>query len=234
MLGIGWIVLQPLAMILIYTVIFSQVMKAKLHGADGSYTYSIYLCSGIITWGLFAEIIQRSQSIFIDNANLLKKVSFPRLTLPIIVVATALLNFSIVFGLFLIFLVMTGNMPGLAVFSIFPLLLVEVIFAGSLGLAIGIFNVFFRDTGQISGLLLQIWFWATPIAYPASILPESLRPWMAMNPMYHLVSSYQDIFVSNKAIIFEDVSLPAALATVLAFFTIVLYRRHAGDIVDEL
>ena len=90
MLGIAWTVLQPLAMIFVYTVIFSQVMRAKLPGVEGSFSYSIYLCAGIITWGLFTEIIQRSQSVFLDNANLIKKLSFPRLTLPIIVVAIIL------------------------------------------------------------------------------------------------------------------------------------------------
>ena len=114
MLGIAWTVLQPLAMILIYTVIFTQVMKAKLPGVEGTFSYSIYLCAGIITWGLFAEIIQRSQSVFLDNANLLKKLSFPRLTLPVIVVASALLNFSIIFGLFMLFLLVTGTVPALS------------------------------------------------------------------------------------------------------------------------
>jgi len=135
MLGIAWTVLQPLAMILIYTVIFTQVMKAKLPGVEGTFSYSIYLCAGIIPWGLFAEIIQRSQSVFLDNANLLKKLSFPRLTLPVIVVASALLNFSIIFGLFMLFLLVTGNVPGLSILAMIPLLAIHVLFAVGLGLS---------------------------------------------------------------------------------------------------
>lgn len=234
MLGIAWTVLQPLAMILIYTVIFSQVMKAKLHGLEGDFAYSIYLCAGIITWGLFSEIIQRSQSVFLDNANLLKKLSFPRLILPVIVVSTALLNFAIVFGIFLIFLLITSNFPGMTILAMIPLLAVQVLFAVGLGVTLGVLNVFFRDVGQLSGLLLQFWFWATPIVYIASILPEWLRPWMNLNPMYHVMQGYQNIFVANQWPDWQNLALLALFSMGLALYAVSLFSRHAGEIVDEL
>lgn len=234
MLGVLWTVLQPLAMILIYTVVFSQVMKTRLQGVEGNFAYSMHLCAGIITWGLFAEIIQRSQSVFIENANLLKKLSFPRLTLPVIVVATALLNFFIVFGLFLGFLLITGNFPGVTIFAMIPLLCVQVLFAAGLGVTLGVLNVFFRDAGQLSGLLLQFWFWATPIVYPASILPEWLMPWMNLNPMYHLMQGYQKIFVANQFPDWQNLALVAIASTGLALYAVVLFRRHSGEMVDEL
>lgn len=234
MLGIAWPVLQPLAMILIYTVIFSQVMKAKLHGVEGDFAYSIYLCAGIITWGLFYEIIQRSQSVFLDNANLLKKLCFPRLALPVIVVATALLNFSIVFGIFLIFLLITGNFPGMAIIAMVPLLAVQVLLAVGFGVTLGVLNVFFRDIGQLSGVLLQFWFWATPIVYIASILPEWLRPWMNLNPMYHIMQGYQNIFVANQWPDWQNLALLTLFSMGLATYAVYFFRRHAGEIVDEL
>ncbi len=83
--GALWTVLNPLSMIVVYTVIFSQVMRARLPGVDDGLAYSVYLCAGLLTWGLFAEITSRSQSMFIENANLLKKISFPRICLPVIV-----------------------------------------------------------------------------------------------------------------------------------------------------
>ena len=107
LLGAAWTVINPLAMIVVYTVIFSQIMRARLAGVDGAFAYSIYLCSGVLTWGLFAEIVSRAQNVFLENANILKKLSFPRLCLPVIVVANALLNFSIIFGLFTLFLLIT-------------------------------------------------------------------------------------------------------------------------------
>lgn len=234
MLGVAWTVLQPLAMILIYTIIFSQVMKAKLHGVEGDFAYSIYLCAGIITWGLFSEIIQRSQSVFLDNANLLKKLSFPRLTLPVIVVATALLNFFIVFGLFLLFLLITNNFPGMTIFAMIPLLAVQVLFAIGLGVTLGVLNVFFRDVGQLVGMLMQLWFWATPIVYPASILPEWLRPWVNLNPMYHVIQGYQNIFVANQWPDWQNLALLSLFSMGLAMYAISLFSSHAGEIVDEL
>src|SRR4051812_25889914 len=84
MLGAAWLVLQPLAQILVYTLIFANVMRARLPGVDTTFGYSVFLCAGILTWALFAEIIARSQGMFLDYANLLKKLSFPRIVLPVI------------------------------------------------------------------------------------------------------------------------------------------------------
>ena len=233
-LGIVWILLQPLAMIFVYTIVFSQVMKPKFDGLEGEFAYSIYLCTGIIVWNLFAEIIQRTQSVFLDNANLLKKISFPRLTLPVIVVVTALLNFVIVFGVFLLFLIITGNQPGSVFFSMIPLLVILVSFAAALGVTIGVLNVFFRDAGQLSSLLLQLWFWGTPIVYPVSILPDWLRPWMSINPMYHLIQACQNILVFHRLPDWQDLLLLGFISVGLSIYALRFFRRHVDELVDEL
>ena len=79
LLGAVWTIIKPLSMIVVYTVIFSQIMRAKLPGVDTKFAYSIYLCAGVLTWGLFTETVSRLQNIFLEQANLLKKISFPRL-----------------------------------------------------------------------------------------------------------------------------------------------------------
>src|SRR5690606_23643472 len=150
--------LNPLAMIVVYTVIFSQVMRSRLPGVDSTFAYSIFLCAGLLTWGMFAEITGRAQNIFIENANLLKKLTFPRLCLPVIVVATAALKFLIIFGIFTSFLVVTGNFPGMVFVALIPLLLLLGVVAIGLGVVLGVLNVFFRDVGQFYGILLQFWF----------------------------------------------------------------------------
>ena len=104
LLGAVWAILNPLALIAVYTLIFSQVMRARLPGIEGTFGYSIYLCAGLLSWGYFAEVTTRGQNMFIENANLLKKMSFPRLCLPVIALATATVNFAIIFGLFCLFL----------------------------------------------------------------------------------------------------------------------------------
>ncbi len=175
LLGAAWPILNPLAMVTVYTIIFSSVMQAKLPGIDGSFAYSIYLCSGLLTWGLFAEITGRGQNVFLENANLLKKLNFPRLCLPLIVVFNATLNFGIVFGLFLLFLLLTGHLPGWPLLGIIPVLILQIAFSIGLGITLGVLNVFFRDVGQFFGIILQFWFWFTPIVYPITISAARLR-----------------------------------------------------------
>jgi lipopolysaccharide transport system permease protein len=233
-LGFAWNLLQPLTMILIYTLVFSQLMRTRLDGSNSPFAYGIHLCAGIFTWNLFAEIIQRSQTMFLDNANLLKKLRFPRMALPLIVVSTALLNFSIVLLLFLGFLLVSGNFPGIGLWALLPLLVIQILFSMGLGLAMGVLNVFFRDVGQLSGLALQLWFWATPIVYPASILPSWLLPWMQLNPMYHLMRGYQTVFSGTRSLDWASLLLPTVVSLLVCGWALGLFLRHAGDIVDEL
>ena len=234
LLGAAWTVINPLAMIIVYTVIFSQIMKAKLPGVDTTFAYSIYLCAGILTWGLFAEIVGRAQNTFLENANLLKKLSFPRLCLPVIVVANAGLNFAIIFGLFSAFLVLSGNFPGWPYLALLPLLAILVAFAIGLGITLGVLNVFFRDVGQFFGIFLQFWFWLTPIVYPVSILPERLQPYMNLNPMARLINAFQVILVNGQWPNWYSLWPVVVLAILLCLLGFGLFRRHAGEMVDEL
>ncbi len=234
LLGAAWTVINPLAMIVVYTVIFSQIMKTRLAGVDSVFAYSIYLCAGILTWGLFAEIIGRAQNVFLDNANILKKLSFPRLCLPVIVVANALLNFSIIFGLFTAFLLITNNFPGWSYFSLFPILFIQITFAIGLGLTIGVLNVFFRDVGQFFGIFLQFWFWLTPIVYPISIIPEAVRPLFQLNPMAIIIEGYQTILVNKLQPDWHGLLMVFFVAIILCIFAFRLFRKRAGEMVDEL
>ena len=234
LLGGAWTVINPLAMIVVYTVIFAQVMRAKLPGVDSTFAYSIYLCAGVLTWGLFAEIIGRAQNMFLDHANLLKKLSFPRLCLPVTVVANASLNFAIVFALFTVFLLITGNFPGWAYLGLLLVLAIQIAFAIGLGISLGVLNVFFRDVGQFFGIFLQFWFWLTPIVYPASILPDSMRPLMAYNPMATLTAAYQTILVTGQWPNWQSLWPVALLSLLLCALGFRLFKTHAGEMVDEL
>ncbi len=234
LLGAAWTVLNPLSMIVVYTVIFSQVMRARLPGVDNSFAYSIHLCAGLLTWGLFAEIVSRAQNTFIDNANLLKKLSFPRLCLPVIVVANALVNFAIVFGLFTLFLLVSGNFPGIAYLAMLPLLALLVLFSIGLGITLGVLNVFFRDVGQFFGIFLNFWFWLTPIVYAANILPEPVRALMYLNPMARLIEAFQTILVQGSWPDWSSLWPVFVLSLIVCLLGFSLFRKHAGEMVDEL
>ena len=234
LLGAAWTVLNPLAMIVVYTVIFSQVMRTRLPGTDSSFAYSIYLCAGVLTWGLFSEITGRAQNVFLEHANLIKKISFPRICLPVIVVLNAGVNFAIIFGLFLAFLVFSGNFPGLVFLGTLPVLAIQVLFSIGLGMVIGVLNVFFRDVGQFFGVLLQFWFWFTPVVYTASILPEWVQAYLRFNPMTPVIQAYQAIFVHAAWPEWGTLLFPAVFGLLLCVFGMRLFRKRVGEIVDEL
>lgn len=234
LLGAAWTVINPLSMIFVYTVIFSQLMHSKLPGIDNTFAYSIYLCAGVLTWGLFAEIVTRAQNTFLEHANLLKKLSFPRLCLPVTVVANALLNFAIVFGLFSIFLLIIGSFPGVVYLALIPALAILVLFAIGLGISLGVLNVFFRDIGQFFGIVIQFWFWFTPIIYPITILPESVRSLMSYNPMANLIGAFQTILVTGQWPAWQGLLPITILAIAMCALGMHLFRKHAGEMVDEL
>jgi lipopolysaccharide transport system permease protein len=234
LLGAAWNIINPLAMIVVYTVIFAQVMRAKLPGVDSTFAYSIYLCAGVLTWGLFAEMVSRGQNMFLDNANLLKKINFPRITLPIIVVLNASLNFVIVAALFLVFLVFSNNFPGWVLLGALPVLALQIAFAMGLGMVLGVLNVFFRDVGQFFGIFLQFWFWFTPVVYPASILPDAIKPYMNLNPMAPVIGAYQTIFVNQQWPQWQNLWLTAVLAILLSALGWHLFKKNVGEMVDEL
>lgn len=234
LLGVAWTVLNPFAMIVVYTVIFSEVMRAKLPGVSENFSYSIYLCAGLLPWGLFTEIVNRGQNIFLENSGLIKKINFPRICLPIISVINSIINFLIIYALFLLFLILFGFWPGKVFLGIFPVMIVLVLFSTGLGITIGVLNVFFRDVGQIFGIALQFWFWLTPVVYSYDILPEKIKPLMKLNPVFHILHACQDVFLNKKWPAWIDMIYPAILGILLCIVGLYLFRQHSGEMVDEL
>ncbi|MFI8224099.1 ABC transporter permease [Pseudomonas sp. NPDC085632] len=232
--GALWPIFNPLSMIIVYTVIFSHIMRARLPGVDDGMAYSIYLCAGLLAWGLFSEITLRSQNMFLDNANLLKKISFPRVCLPVIVLINAGINFAIIIGLFLGFLLVTGRWPGMALLALVPLVALQMMLCAGLGMVLGVLNVFFRDVGQLFGICLQFWFWLTPIVYPISILPEWLQGLLQFNPLTNLIASYQNVFLYGQWPLWSSLLPAFVIGAVFCAIGLRLFRQRVGEMVDEL
>lgn len=229
-----WIVANPLATIFIFTVIFANIMRPSLPGHDSPYAYSIYLCAGVLAWNLFSELLSRCVGIFVEHGNLLKKMHFPKLVLPIMVITSGFLNFCIVFALFLLFLAFSGNFPGWIVWATLPVLAVQMALTAGLGMFLGTLNVFYRDVQQSTALVLQFWFWLTPIVYAASGLPDSVKRALEWNPMWPLVRAYQTIFLEHKAPDWLGLAFPAAVSVLFLFLGVLSFHRLQGEIVDEL
>lgn len=233
--GAFWAVASPLAMIVIYTVVFSQLMRPTLAGHENMrFAFGVYLCAGVLAWGLFAEMLGRLTSVFQEHGNLIKKSNFPRVCLPAIVALSALLNFGILLAVYLAFLGIVGHWPGWVLLALVPLVLLQVLFTLGLGVLLGTLNVFFRDVAPATAVVLQFWFWLTPIVYTIQSLPEATRAVVQLNPLQPLIAAYQTLFLDRTMPDFAAL-LPLGLLTVLlvvggaAFFL-----ARVGELVDEL
>jgi len=234
LLGAFWAIINPLAIVFIYILIFSQVMPVRMAGASTPFSYGIYLCSGIFAWSLFSQITDRSVSMFTQQAGLLKKVNFPRICLPVLAVAQPVVDFGIVFALFVLSLAAMGRFPGMPILAVLPLLGILVLLAAGLGLILGILNVFFRDAEQIFRIVVQFWFWLTPVVYPMTVLPDEVAAVVSWNPLTPLMTGLQDVLSGGRWPDGASLVYPAIFALVLCVAGVSLFRRHAGDIADEL
>lgn len=235
LLGAFWSVANPIAMIVIYTVIFGQLMHPSLAGHENTqFAFSIYLCAGVITWGLFAEMLGRLNSVFLEHGNLIKKANFPRICLPAIVAVSALLNFAIVFALYLLFLAVIGHWPGWSLLAVLPLLALQILFTLGLGIFLGTLNVFFRDVGQLTGIVLQFWFWLTPIVYTFGSLPEAARTALQYNPLQPLMAAYQTVFLDRHIPDFANLVPLVVLTLLFLILGARFFLSRVGELVDEL
>lgn len=233
-LGGLWMILHPLSQVLIFAFVLSAVLSAKLPGIDNQYAYAIYLMAGILGWSLFAEIVNRCLTLFIDNGNILKKLVFPRIALPLIVTGSALVNNALLFVAILAIFGALGHLPGTALIWLPALMAVNIALALGLGLALGVLNVFMRDIGQIVPVILQFLFWFTPIVYMANIIPEQYRTWLVFNPMIPIVTGYQNVLLYNRAPDWSGLGVIALIALTLLAFSLLLFRKASPEMVDQL
>jgi lipopolysaccharide transport system permease protein len=196
-LGSYWNLIHPLMMIIIYTVIFSRVMKAKLGGEQDTFAYSIYLCSGIFAWNLFSEVVNRCSMSLIENAGFLKKIALP----PFIVFGasflSALVNFCISFAIFSLFLFFARPVDPLNYILAILVTALLGLFGLGMGVFLGCLNVFLRDVQQMIALLFQLWFWFTPIVYLNSVLPDFAQKILLFNPAFPFIESLHILIFQN-------------------------------------
>jgi lipopolysaccharide transport system permease protein len=233
-LGAIWPIVHPLALIAIYTLVFSGVMRPQLAGHESRFAYSIYLTSGFIAWSLFSDLLGRSVGIFVHNAELLKKVSVHKLAFPIIAALSAFVQAGILFACFALFRVFTGSFPGVEMVAIVPVLAIAALFAMGLGLFLSTINVFYRDVEQATSLVVQFWFWLTPIVYPATSLPAPVQSILSWNPMWPVVRAMQAIVLDHRFPDWLSLAYPLGLAIVFALLARTTFERLANELVDEL
>lgn len=233
-LGAMWMILNPLAQVLIYALVLSAVLKAKLPGIDSQYAYAIYLLAGMVGWSLFVEIVGRSLNVFIENGNLIKKVSFPKLALPLIIIGSSLINYFLLFISMLVIFAFLGHVSLDAIFWIPLLIIITLVLAIGIGLLLGTLNVFIRDIGQIMGIFLQFWFWLTPVVYSLTMVPEKYHNLFFINPVSGIVVSYHDVLVYNRSPNIELLLYPTIIGLVFFALAWFLYSKANEEMADVL
>ena len=190
-LGVMWSFLNPLLQLAVYAVIFGALL------AGGDRTYHIYICVALIPWTYFTTTVSQAAFTIIGNADIIKKVYFPREILPISVVTSGAVNFMISTIIILAFVLFSGM--GLTKYVLlYPLiLLIQYILLLGTSFIVSSITVYVRDLEHIIGIILMVAFYGTPIVYKIEQLPENLQIIMQLNPMTHLINAYRDIFYNQ-------------------------------------
>jgi lipopolysaccharide transport system permease protein len=196
--GVAWNVINPLAQILIYTVVFSQIMAVRIPGVGSRAGFALYLCAGLLPWAAFSECIMRGANAFIENASYLKKLPIPEqvFVAQSAVAATVFLGISM--ALLGIVTVSTGSAPSLTWLGVPAVLILFQGFGFGLGLIFSTLNVFIRDIVQVLGIALQLWMWLTPVVYVKEILPAAMQRFVRHNPAYPFIDALQRMIVGGQ------------------------------------
>ncbi len=233
-LGGLWMLVHPLSMVLIYTLILSAVLSSKLPGIDNQFAYAIYLISGMLGWTLFTDIVQRCLGVFIEYSNQIKKINFPKITLPIIVTGTSFIGYIILLVIALIAFALLSHLHWSGLIWLPILTLVTLMFALSIGMILGTLNVFVRDLGQLMSIVLQLLFWFTPIVYPAHIVPESIQFLLPFNPLYHIVDAFHQVLAYHSSPNVMSLLAVFVLSCILSIAAVFIYRRAQSEMMDVL
>ena len=207
-LGVLWSFLNPLLQITVYAIVFPLILR------NNQENYVIFLCCGLIPWTFFATSINRAAFSFVENGNILKKVYFPREIVPISVVTSEAINFLISTIIILGFVIFGGL--GITKYVVlYPLvLLVQYFIVLAISIVISSICVYLRDLQHFIGVALQLLFYAAPVVYAPSTIPDNFQWILKFNPMTYIINAYRDIFYNQQMIELKPLLIVFALAII--------------------
>jgi lipopolysaccharide transport system permease protein len=186
-LGFAWAVLQPLLTMLVFTVFLGRLAKVPSDGIP----YPIFSYLGLLPWMYFANALTRSSMSLVSNANLVSKVYFPRVLIPLSGTLSALVDFLIAFAVLGVLMAWYRIVPAPEALLLIPLTLLTALAAMGVGMWLAALNVQYRDVQHAIPFLVQVWMYATPVVYPASLVPEKWRVFFALNPLAGIIEAYR-------------------------------------------
>ncbi len=227
-LGFLWTFINPLLMLVVYTMIFKFVMRVTVPH------YAVFMFIGLLSWNMFATTVAASSSVVVRQSSLVKKIYFPREVLPLSVVGGSLINYLLSLLILLPVLIMNGYTPT-SLWLFFPLiLLVEVLFSCGLALAFSALTVFLRDLEHMLGIFLMAWFYVTPVVYSLAMIPPKMMEVFKLNPMTDVVLALQQIFYYGSPPNWKMLVYGAGVSVVMLLFGwgifVKLNRRFAEEV----
>jgi lipopolysaccharide transport system permease protein len=227
-LGACWAIAQPLFTVAIFTVIFGHFAKIPTDGAP----YALFAGSAIVLWTYFAESVRRSATGLVTEAELIRKIYFPRLVIPLATVVSPMVDFAIALVVMLALMLWYGVVPGWHIVLAIPTLAVTAMLALGVSLWLGPINVRFRDVKHTLPFLIQIWMYASPIVYAASIVPASVRWVYALNPMVGLIEAFRFAILGGTVPDLFALAVSVTVASVLLLTGLIFFRRMERSFAD--
>ncbi|MGA8597457.1 MAG: ABC transporter permease [Bryobacteraceae bacterium] len=221
-LGVAWAILQPLLLMIVYTIIFSVVTKMPSEGAP----YAIFVYTALLPWTFFSTSITTAATCLVAHNNLITKVYFPREILPLTYVLAALFDFFMAATVLAVLLAFYRVPVGAGVFLVCPLMAVAFAFSLAMALFLSAFQVRFRDIGIAMALLMQLWLYATPVVYPLSVVPKRYLWFYLLNPMAGVVENFRQVVLRHSAGN-ATILLPGLLVCALLLPAAYLYFKTA-------
>jgi len=221
-LGAGWAVLQPLMGMVVFTVVFGRFARIPSDGVP----YAAFSLTALVPWTYFSGALGGAANSLVANRNLLTKIYFPRLAIPMAPMFAGLVDFAIAFTVLLLVLAGYGIMPSPWALIVVPLsMCIAMMTALGVGSWLAALNVQYRDVKQITPFLVQIWMYASPIVYPLSLVPERYRTIYALNPMVGVVEGFRAVMLRTNSIPWAPIATSLAIAAVLFLSGAFYFRR---------
>jgi lipopolysaccharide transport system permease protein len=227
-IGIAWVLLQPLAAMTIFTIIFGYFAKLSSNGIP----YPIFVYSALILWTLFSEGLSRAGSSLIADEKLITKVYFPRLIIPLAAVGSAWIDFAVSLVVLLPLTYFFGLRPTWSLFLLPLAMLITMTLAAGVGMMLAALNVKYRDFQYAVPFLVQIWLYASPVVYSSSIVPESVRPIYYLNPMAGLIELSRFAVTGQGSFQWLGVGISAGVAIAALLLGSTIFRRVERSFAD--
>ncbi|HIT11815.1 MAG TPA: ABC transporter permease [Candidatus Pelethosoma merdigallinarum] len=227
-LGIIWSFLNPLLMLLVYSLVFPYIMRVQIPN------YTMFLMTALMPWNFFTQTVANSSFAVIASGSILKKVYFPREILPISVVLSNVVNFLITFIIIIVFLIISG--VGLSwTILLFPLvLIVQTILMFGIAFILSSITVYARDVEHIVNVIVMALFYGTPIVYTIDMLPAQFQTLLQLNPMTSIIGAYRDVLFYQKLPDFASLGIVAIVSVIIMVFGLWLFRKLQRNFVEEL